>query len=63
MDDISEALEVSRPRARIEVLTLLVGMVDGLEGVVNMSNAVRISDSWEGVSPVAADLPFRRLGG
>jgi len=36
---------VSRPSARIVVLTLVVGMVSGLEGLVNISNAVRISDS------------------
>jgi len=45
IDDISEELEVSRPSARIVVLTLVVGMVSGLEGLVNISNAVRISDS------------------
>lgn len=42
---ISERDEVSRPRAFMAVLTLDVGMTFGSEGVMNMSKAVRISDS------------------
>src|SRR5208282_2479815 len=62
IDDISEDDVISRPSALIAVLTLLVGMVSGSAFEVTMSNAVRISDSWEGVRPVATDLPvFRRL--
>ena len=46
------------------VLTLLVGMTSGSAVEVNISNAVRISASWEGVRPVETDLPdFRRLEG
>jgi len=45
MDDISEDEEVSRPRALIAVLTLLVGMTSGSDVSVNISNAERISAS------------------
>jgi len=41
-----------------------VGMVSGSVVDVNMSKAVRISASWEGVRPGAtALLDFRRLAG
>ena len=64
MDDISDDEEVSRPSALIAVLTLFVGMTSGSEVFVNISNAERISASWDGVKPVAADLPdFRRFDG
>lgn len=46
------------------VLTLFVGIVSGSLVEVNMSNAVRISASCDGVKPGATALPdFRRLDG
>ena len=61
MDVSSEREETSRPRAFMLVLTLEVGIVAGVEGVVNMSKAVRMSDSWDGVRPVSTALPFCRF--
>ena len=61
IDDISEDEEVSRPSARIAVLSLFVGIMSGSEVVVNMSKAERISASWDVVKPVVADLADFRL--